>query len=191
MLAGIEPDLEFALADVEAVDLLPVERLAERFVGDAGHARDRRDQIMVPLHRIRREIGEPEIVALSLMADRQDLAVIAGLGQPPVLAILGPARRIARPALRVSRTAGIEDTELNHAPLRAEQAEVEPLVEIGLVILDDLQIERVAVLFDDTDIAAVEGGRNVGCHFTVIVRPETPGKPWKTAEASRRTAASG
>src|SRR3546814_12487670 len=49
MLAGVEPDGKFALADAEIVELLSVERLAERPVFTIGVSGYGGDEIVVPL----------------------------------------------------------------------------------------------------------------------------------------------
>src|SRR3546814_16764718 len=55
MLARIEPDLRVAGAHFEAVDRLAFEAGAETEIGNALAPGDRRDQVVVPLHRLRSE----------------------------------------------------------------------------------------------------------------------------------------
>ncbi len=59
------------------------------------------------------------------------------------------------------------------------------MVEVGQMILDDLEVDAVAVNGHDTNVAAVERGADLDAHLTVIVTPDSPGKPWKSACASR------
>jgi hypothetical protein len=77
MLAGIEPDLLGAFAERQAVDRLAVERDAQLAVGDARLGGDAAHQIVVPLHRIGREIGEPDDVAIDRPGEAQHAIGIA------------------------------------------------------------------------------------------------------------------
>ena len=45
---------------------------------------------------------------------------------------------------------------------------MKPLVEIGHVVLDDLQIDAVASLVSHTDIACVKRTRNRNCHALLL-----------------------
>src|SRR3546814_5515410 len=94
MLAGVEPDGKFALADAEIVELLSVERLAERPVFDIGVGGDGGDEIVVPLHRIRREIGEPDAVRGRRHLDGEDAIIVARFGLLPIFAVVGEARAV-------------------------------------------------------------------------------------------------
>src|SRR5690606_32584232 len=107
-----------------------------------------------------------------------------------VLAVFGDAGVVIGPALRVGRGVEIADLEHQLAARRARNAEVEPLVEVGLVVLGDTQGGGGAVDGKDFDVAAVERGvdRNVG-HLTSIVSPDWPGNPAKSASAILRAAA--
>ncbi|KAK0329570.1 hypothetical protein LTR94_036270, partial [Friedmanniomyces endolithicus] len=71
------------------------------------------------------------------------------------------------------------------SPPRPGDAEVEPLIEVGLVIGDDLEVDYVALDGDDADIAAVERGVDGDAHFTVVVIPDSPGKLRNMALARR------
>ena len=145
MLAGIEPHGQVALADRQAVDVLPVEALAEAAVFDAGKRRDGRHQIVVPLHRIRREIGDPDQVGFRHEADGQHAVGVAGAGDAgPILAVDRHAGLIVGPAVGIGGAAAIDDPQRHLAAAGTGQAEVEPLVEIAHVILDDFEIDRVA-----------------------------------------------
>ncbi len=156
VLAGIEPDLLRAFADHEQIEILAVERLAEQLVTDAGHGGDPADQIMVPFHRIRCEIGEPQAVALGGQLDRQHAIGEAGGNPVPGFAIVGYADAIILPAAGIGRATSVEDAQGYRRALCPGEAEVEPLIKIGRVILDDFQIEGAAILLEDADVAAVE-----------------------------------
>ena len=116
VLAGVEPDVEVALADGQAVDVLAVERLAERAIVDEGQRRVGRDQVVVPLHRIRREIGEPDAVGLGRQADGEDAIGIARLlDAQPFLAVGGNHGFVVWPAVRIGRAAAVQDPKLDLA----------------------------------------------------------------------------
>ncbi len=83
MLAGIEPHLLGPVADAEIVDRPAVERLAELAVGDARLKRRRGDQRIVAFHRIGREIGEPDQLAVAFPVELQHAVGIARLGHAP------------------------------------------------------------------------------------------------------------
>ena len=97
MLARDQPHRRAALAHLDQVHVLPVERPAEHARAHAGRPRGARDQIVVPLHRIGREIGEPGAVAHRRMPDRQRCPVIARFGTAPRASIVRNARGIVPP----------------------------------------------------------------------------------------------
>jgi hypothetical protein len=70
--------------------------------------------------------------------------------------------------VRVGRAAAIGDAQRHFAAGRSGEAEMEPLVEIGHVVLDDLEIDQVAVSLEDADVARVERARNRDCHGTFL-----------------------
>src|SRR5678815_187750 len=112
MLAGIEPDRQVSLAKAEAVDVLPVQAFAQAAIFDAGKGRYRRHQVMVPLHRIGREIGNPDQVGFWHEFDGQDTVGIAGpLNAGPVLAVERNAGLIVGPAIGIGRAAAVRDPE--------------------------------------------------------------------------------
>ena len=126
----------------QAVDVLAVEALAQAAIFDARQRGDGRHQVVVPLHRIRREIGDPDEVGFGHEADGQDAVGVAGAVDPgPILAVDRDAGLIVGPAVGIGGAAAIGDPERHFATARAGQAEVEPLVEIAHVILDDLEID--------------------------------------------------
>src|SRR3546814_18758162 len=72
MLAGIEPDLQRAVADRQQVDVAAVQRVAQRFQRHAVALRDAGDEIMVPLQRIGREISDPQCIDRGGMGDGEN-----------------------------------------------------------------------------------------------------------------------
>ena len=134
------------------------------------------DEIVVPLHRIGCKIGEPHGVLRGRVGDGQDTIGVAGVRAKPVLAVVGIARLIVGPAIRIGRPRTIGDAKRDRASLRPGHAEVEPLVEIRMRIRADVEIGGVTLKRGDDDVAAVKGGRNAERHGTVIVRPDSPGK---------------
>ena len=50
----------------------------------------------------------------------------------------------------------------------ASDAEIEPLVEIAHVILGDFQVDAVAILFGDANVAGVERARNRQGHALLL-----------------------
>src|SRR5687768_11033216 len=103
MLASVEPYLDRSTGDPEIIELLAVEGLPERAIFDVGKARDRRYQLVVTLHRVRREIGEPDAVGIGRDPDRQDAVFVVGVDPLPILAVIGHAGAIALPSMRVGR----------------------------------------------------------------------------------------
>ncbi len=105
MLARVEPHLRCPVAHLEAVDTAPVQRQAEHAVRHALACGAFGDEILVLLHRIRREIGKPDQLAGWLVADGQRAAVlvlvIARGGPAPIKPILRYAGMIVRPPRRI------------------------------------------------------------------------------------------
>src|SRR3546814_5070576 len=60
LLAGIKPHLRVAASHFNAVDRLTFEAGAQAAVRDPVTLGDRSDQVVVPFHRIGREIGDPQ-----------------------------------------------------------------------------------------------------------------------------------
>src|SRR3546814_16202713 len=85
-----------------------------------------------------------------------------------------PYTTLFRSAAGIGRSARIGDA--HRRGIAARDAEIEPLVEIGLVIGLDLQLGRVVGDRKDADVAAVEGARDLDAHLTSIVTPDSPGK---------------
>src|SRR5690606_22101153 len=195
MLARIEPHRDFALAHDEAVDRPAVEAGAEAAVGDAFAGRGLGHEVVMPLERVGREIGEPGEVAGGRVADGQRAAVLVlvecRIGAAPPAAVLGHAGTVTEPAVGVGRTVEVADLQRQLAPRSAGHAEVEPLVEVGLVVARDSQPGGGAIDRKDFDVAAVEGGVDEDrVHRTSIVSPDWPGNPPNSASASLAAAAS-
>ncbi len=153
----------------------PSSDLPERSIVDERQRRVGRDQIVVPLHRVRREIGDPDAIRLRREADGEDAVRIARVvDAQPFLAIGRRHGFVVGPAVRIGGVAAIGDAQLDLAAGAARHAEVEPLVEIGPVILDDFQVGAVAVLLHDADIACVERARNRQCHGTFLRKCREP-----------------
>src|SRR3546814_4841416 len=73
------------------------------------------DEGVVALHRVGREIGDPQQRAFGIVADRQRasvrLGVIAGVEAEPVFAVGAGAGGIARPAVGIGRCAKPRDRD--------------------------------------------------------------------------------
>ena len=199
MLAGIEPNLQITLAHFEAVDRLPVQCGAEPDIVNAFTSSRLGDEIVVPLHREGREIGEPADGRSGQVADRQRAAVlvlvVARGGARPVIAIFRDAGVVIRPAAGIG--AGIETGKLEHDLLARAggNAEVKPLEELGFAIAPDRKMRGAPVDSQHFDIAAVEPGVDgkrghlFACSFLtliVTVSPLPPGKSLNKPAASVR-----
>src|SRR5439155_18047072 len=90
------------------------------------------------------------------VADRQRASVIAGRRAEPALAVVGGDRLVVLPAAGIGGAAGIDDGEFAIAAARAGEAEMEPLVEVRLVVLADDQAKGRSVAVEPLDIARVE-----------------------------------
>ena len=176
MLTRVEPDLQRPGADLEIIQFLSVQRLSERAMLDRGMRGDRCDEIVVALHRVGREISEPDAVRRGRRADRQHAVLVGGVDPLPIIAVVAHAGAVAGPAMRIGRFLAIEDAQLDRLAGGTHQPEIEPLIEIGAVVLDDLEVDTVAFDRCDANVAAVEGGRNGETHRALIVRPDSPGK---------------
>jgi hypothetical protein len=160
MLARVEPHLERAAGEAEIVELLAVERPPERSVLDAGLRDHRGDQLVVALHGVGREISEPDAVGGRRRPHRHHAALIAGVDPLPFLAVGGHAAAIFVPAVRIGRPGGVEQPQLERPAAGPGHPEIIPLVEVGLAVLGDLEVETIAFDGDHADVAAVEGARN-------------------------------
>src|SRR5690606_32976471 len=113
-------------------------------------------------HGIGREIGIINRIALGPVADREDAVLVTGGDAEPVDPVIGCDGAVSFEALGVGRAAGIQDLHDAFLAAGAGHAVVEPLVEIRLMVLADLQLDVLRVLKRAyNDIAAVEGVGNL------------------------------
>ena len=107
MLAGIKPHLLLALAQFKAIDRLAIKTMAQHPVRDAVCQGRSGDQIVMLLHRIGREIGEPGLIGAGSVAHGERAAllvlVIGTVGAAPELAVLAHCGAVIRPATRIGR----------------------------------------------------------------------------------------
>src|SRR3546814_19093724 len=107
MLARIKPDLRVAAAHFEAVDRRAFEAGAEAAMSHALAFGGPGDEVVVALHRVEREIGDPQQRAFGMVAERQRasvrLGVIAGVAAEPVLAVVTCAGSIVGPDVGICR----------------------------------------------------------------------------------------
>jgi hypothetical protein len=169
VLASVEPNVERTLADLQAVDVLAIQALAERPITNAFKRGGLRHEVVMPLHRVRREICDPDDILWWRQLHGQHAAREAGVGNAdPFLAVEAHHAFVVGPAIGIGRARTIGDAECDFAAGGAGETEVEPLIEIGHVVVHDLEIDRVAVLLDDADIAGVERARNGERHWTFL-----------------------
>ncbi len=131
MLARIEPYLHITIAHFEAVDGLAFKAVAEAAIVHALALRRIGDQIVMALHRIRREIGDPDDVAGRRMTDGQCAAIlilgVAGIGAPPIIAVFGHAGAVIGPAAGIGAALQPSDSQHQFLATGAGDAEMEPL----------------------------------------------------------------
>jgi hypothetical protein len=91
VLAGLQPHLQRAFAHLQAVYRLAIQAVAQAAIGNARPRGDARHEIVVALHRIGREIGEPQRIARRRVGDGQRAVGFGGIpmrfGAGPVLPI--------------------------------------------------------------------------------------------------------
>nr|GFD56886.1 hypothetical protein [Tanacetum cinerariifolium] len=87
--------------------------------------------------------GVVDAVHARRVLDGEHLAVEAGRHAEPVDAVVAGHGVVVFPALRVGRLAGVEQADRAGLGLRALQAEVEPLDDVGVRILADVQVDGV------------------------------------------------
>ncbi len=162
MLPGVEPDLLRPGAGGQAVDRLSLDRMAQHAVRHMRCRRDPGDEIVMPLHRIGREVGEPRDIAVGAMPDRQraaaDRPVPLAVRAQPVLPVVRYRRAIAGPAAGIGAAVETGDLQGEVAPRRAGNAEVEPLEELAVAVPPDGQHGLRPGDGDNLYVAAVEGG---------------------------------
>src|SRR5690606_7773354 len=89
-----------------------------------------------------------------------------------------------RPAARIGGPVEPGQVQDEVAPLPSGDAEVEPLVEVGIAVPANGQRGFAAADGKDFNIAGIELRRDFdGIHFTRIVSPEFPGKSLNRASA--------
>ena len=115
------------------------------------------DKIGVALHRVRREVGEVNLVFRAVVLDHQVFAVEGGIDAKPEFAVVTGYRAVIRPASLVGRTRGVGDEVTAIGIAHVGGAEVKPLVKFGLVVGANCKqhICRVAAI-DAVNIATVE-----------------------------------
>ena len=91
--------------------------------------------------RIGLEVGVPHGVVLRCMFDGHHAVVVSGRHAEPVRTIIRCDRAIILPAVRIGAGAGVLKAQSAGESARTGQAEVEPLAEVGVSILADMQLE--------------------------------------------------
>ncbi len=169
MLPSVEPDAERALADRQAVDVLSIEALAEELIADALNCGGLGDEVVVPLHRIGREIGDPDEVLRRGQLHRQNAVCVARvLDSNPFLAVEAHHPFVVGPSVRIGGAGAIGDSQSDRSPAGAGKPEIEPLIEIAHVVRDDLEVDAVAVLVDHSDVTRIERAGNGQCHAIIL-----------------------
>ncbi len=166
VLAGVEPDLHVAATHFEAVDRLAFEAVAEATVTDALTFGGIRDEVVVALHRVRREIGEPDDIAGGCVANCQRATVfrlvVSRISAAPIIAVFRHAGSVIGPAAGIGAGFEAGDAQSDVLARSAGDAEVEPLREFRILVLANGKVGFVAVNGIDDDIAAVERSVDVG-----------------------------
>ena len=100
-----------------------------------------RNQVMVPFHAIRREIGKPCKIACRGVTDGQRAAVLAfvigRIGASPIIAVFRYARAIIGPATGIGAAFKSCNPQLQFFACVTCHAEVEPLREFRILVLTD------------------------------------------------------
>ncbi len=160
MRAGDDPHRLLArtgLADGDAGHVAPLHRLPQPLRAHARRGLRRGHQRQVALVGIGLEISKPDAVVLGRDLDGERPAVVARRHAEPVPAVVGRDGLVVLPARRVGALTGVLQRQPARLPLRALQAEVEPLREIGVRIAADAQPDGIGARgIDDLDGAAVE-----------------------------------
>ena len=160
MLARDHPKGRLALArlaNLQDVDILPVQRPARHLQRDQRRGQRIGHQIGVALHRIGREIGVIDRIRGRHMLDGHDLAVEPGRHAEPVLPVIGGDGVIILEAARIGHIAGILDDQCQRPAPCPGDAEVEPLREVRRIVLADAQAGGGVLQGDNLDVAAIEG----------------------------------
>ena len=122
---------------------------AKAAIVDAFDARGFRDEIVVPLHRIRCEIGEPGKARHAGIADGQRAAifgfVVTGFGTPPIVSILRNTGTVVGPATGIGAFFKVGDLEDKLLPRPCNHPEVEPLEEVRILVLANGELGGCAI----------------------------------------------
>ena len=149
--------------DRHQVEVAPVDGATEVAHAGVGRELDAREQVEVALVRIGLEVGVVEAVALGGVLDDELAVLVARAGDAePVLAVVGRDAAVVLPAVRVGRARGVLEHHAHRLAGRAHEAEVEPLVEVGGVVLAQAQADVGWIVeAHDLDRARVEGGADL------------------------------
>ena len=80
------------------------------------------------------------------MVDRHHRAVEAGWYAEPGFAVIAGDGLVVFPAVRVGRLACIHEADRARLALRALQAEIKPLRDVGVGILADVQLDGLGIV---------------------------------------------
>ena len=149
--------------DRHQVDIAPVDRAAEVAHAGVGRELDAREQVEMALVRIGLEVSVVQAVALGRVLDDELAVLVARAGNAePVLAVVGGDAAVVLPAVRIGRARGVLEHHAHRLAGRAHEAEVEPLVEVGGVVLAQAQADVGRIVeAHDLDRARVEGGADL------------------------------
>jgi hypothetical protein len=164
MLAAVKPDSERALPKRQAVDRLAVEALPQLAMPHVRQGRQLGNEVVVPLHRIGCEIGDPQEIGFRSDADREHTVGVGGIGERPRVTVMRNARLIAGPAHRVGCAFAVDDAQRQRLAARTGKSEVKPLVEVAVLVGHDLQVDGGAFASHEADIAGIEGAADGDGH---------------------------
>nr|GEU28368.1 hypothetical protein [Tanacetum cinerariifolium] len=159
VLARDEPDFfrRFGLADDDQVHVAAIDRAAQVFHAGQRMLAHFAQQAQVALVRIRLEVRVIDAVGIGRVLDGHDRAIKAGGHAEPVFAVVAGHRVVVLVALGVRRFARVQEAHPDLLARRALQAEVEPLVDVRVRVLAQLQFD---------------GGGAVGAHHLDGARVE-------------------
>ena len=143
MLARDDPDFLFRLriANGNHVHVAAVNRAAQ-----VGHARQRMlghfaQQAQMAFPRIRLEVGVVHAVEFRRVRNRHHLAVEGRRHAEPVFAVVAGHGLVVFIAGRIGGLARVQEAHRARLATRALQAEVEPLVDVGMAVLAQVQVD--------------------------------------------------
>ena len=176
VLAGDQPHRARPFAQCQAINRLAIKAGAKAAVRHAGPCGDAADQIVVRLHRIGREIGEPANVTAGAIADGQRAAIRArvpfAVGAPPRGAVFADGGAIVWPAAGIGRGVQVGDAQHQFPCASIAHAEMEPLAKIAARVGADRQTCLGPRDAQHGDIAGVKGAIDAD----VAVWPKGQGK---------------